>query len=42
MNRRLPIEDAVSAGGVVWRRAAHGDFEIALCGRTSDNWWVLP
>ncbi len=42
MSRRLPIEDAVSAGGVVWRRAAGGDIEIALCGRTSDNSWMLP
>lgn len=42
MKPRLPIEDAVSAGGVVWRRDADGEFEVALCGRTSDNSWVLP
>lgn len=42
MSRRLPIEDAVSAGGVVWRRGDSSDFEVALCGRSSDNSWVLP
>jgi len=39
---RGPIRDAVSAGGVVWRRDASGEIEIALCGRTSDSLWVLP
>ena len=42
MNRRLPIEDAVSAGGVVWRRGAAGQIEVVLCGRNSDQTWVLP
>lgn len=38
--RRLPIEDAVSAGGVVWRRASDG-VEVVLCGR-ADGLRVLP
>jgi 8-oxo-dGTP pyrophosphatase MutT (NUDIX family) len=38
--RRLPIEDAVSAGGVVWRRGAAG-VEVVLCGR-NDGLRVLP
>jgi 8-oxo-dGTP pyrophosphatase MutT (NUDIX family) len=37
----LPIEDAVSAGGVVWRKGENG-IEVALCGRNSDGSWVLP
>lgn len=41
VSRRLPIQDAVSAGGVVWRRSTTG-FEVALCGRKSDRTWVLP
>lgn len=39
---RLPIEDVVSAGGVVWRRTAAGQVEIAICGRTGERLWVLP
>jgi 8-oxo-dGTP pyrophosphatase MutT (NUDIX family) len=42
VTRRLPIEDAVSAGGVVWRRGGSGQIEIALCGRTADQTWSLP
>lgn len=38
--RRLPIEDAVSAGGVVWRRDK-GLLEVVLCGRL-DGLRVLP
>lgn len=38
----LPIRDAVSAGGVVWRRAAGGQAEVVLCGRTAGNVWGLP
>ncbi len=38
--RRLPIEDTVSAGGVVWRRGA-GGVEVVLCGR-NDGLRVLP
>lgn len=40
-HRRLPIEDAVSAGGVVWRRGDDGATEVVLCGRR-DGVWVLP
>lgn len=39
--RRLPIEDVVSAGGVVWRQPPEGDVEVVLCGR-KDGVWVLP
>lgn len=38
--RRLPIEDTVSAGGVVWRRTPDG-LEVVLCGRL-DGLRVLP
>ena len=49
-----PIRDAVSAGGVVWRRVASGSVEVVLCGRTPEHalrsghgpretrLWVLP
>jgi 8-oxo-dGTP pyrophosphatase MutT (NUDIX family) len=38
---KLRTERAVSAGGVVWRRA--GDqIEVLLCGRHSDHLWALP
>jgi 8-oxo-dGTP pyrophosphatase MutT (NUDIX family) len=40
--RRLPIKDALSAGGVVWRRGPGDDIEVVLCGRLSDSLWVLP
>lgn len=39
---RLPVRDAVSAGGVVWRRGEDGAIEVALCGRTADKSWMLP
>lgn len=38
----LPVQDAVSAGGVVWRRTTAGDVEVVLCGRTADRVWGLP
>src|SRR5258708_30577107 len=41
-NGRPPIEDAVSAGGVVWRRLPEGRLEVVLCGRHSDAVWGLP
>lgn len=41
MNRALPIKDAVSAGGVVWRKSPAG-VEVVLCGRTADRLWGLP
>lgn len=42
MTAPLPIKDAVSAGGVVWRRDSHGRVEVVLCGRTAVNLWGLP
>ena len=39
---RRPVKDAVSAGGVVWRRSPAGEVEVVLCGRTSDKIWGLP
>ena len=37
----LRVEQAVSAGGVVYRRGDHG-IEIVLCGRTDERLWGLP
>lgn len=42
MGRRLPIQEAVSAGGVVWRRGAGERIEVVICGRRSDRIWGLP
>lgn len=42
MARRLPIQQAVSAGGVVWRRDADGRLEVVVCGRRADRVWGLP
>ena len=42
MNRRLPIQDAVSGGGVVWRRTGSDGIEVILCGRRVDGVWSLP
>ena len=38
----LPVKDAVSAGGVVWRRTDAGEVEIVLCGRRAEKIWGLP
>lgn len=38
---RAPIVDAVSAGGIVYRRGERG-VEIVICGRDSDGVWGLP
>ena len=35
------VEQAVSAGGVVYRRAEQG-VEIVLCGRVAEGLWALP
>jgi 8-oxo-dGTP pyrophosphatase MutT (NUDIX family) len=35
------VEQAVSAGGVVYRRGERG-IEIVLCGRTPEGLWALP
>lgn len=38
---RVPVRDAVSAGGVVLR--GQGDtLEVVLCGRQREQLWVLP
>lgn len=42
MASRLPIQQAVSAGGVVWRRSDAGKLEVVVCGRRSDRVWGLP
>lgn len=42
VSRQLPIQEAVSAGGVVWRRDPAGNIEVVLCGRRSANVWGLP
>lgn len=40
-NQKLPVQRAVSAGGVVYRRGPEG-VEVVLCGRTEDGVWGLP
>ncbi len=42
MTTDTPVRDAVSAGGVVWRRGTLDSVEIVLCGRTGDGLWCLP
>jgi len=42
MARRLPIQEAVSAGGVVWRRGVDERVEVVICGRRADRIWGLP
>jgi 8-oxo-dGTP pyrophosphatase MutT (NUDIX family) len=37
----LRVEEAVSAGGVVFRTGEHGR-EIVLCGREREGLWALP
>jgi 8-oxo-dGTP pyrophosphatase MutT (NUDIX family) len=37
----VPVEELVSAGGVVYRCGAQG-LEVVACGRTSDGVWGLP
>ncbi len=38
---RLPVRDAVAAGGVVVREL-YGRLEVAIAGRQSDGTWVFP
>lgn len=38
---RLPVQTAVSAGGVVYRQGPRG-MEVVLCGRDRDGVWGLP
>jgi 8-oxo-dGTP pyrophosphatase MutT (NUDIX family) len=40
-SKNLPVERAVSAGGVVYRRGQEG-IEVVLCGRTTEGIWGLP
>lgn len=40
--RRAPVEDALSAGGVVWRPSPSGPPEIAICVRGKDRRVSLP
>jgi len=40
-SKKLPVERAVSAGGVVHRRGREG-IEVVLCGRTTEGIWGLP
>lgn len=39
--RRMPVQRAVSAGGVAVRQGASGH-EVVICGRDSDGVWGLP
>ena len=41
MTRKSPVEQLVSAGGVVYRAGEDGT-EIVLCGRASPTLWALP
>lgn len=38
---RLPVRDAVAAGGVVLRGSESG-LEVVIAGRASDGMWVFP
>ena len=40
--RRLPVIDAVSAGGVVWRRDAAGGVEVVIGYQARERRWSLP
>lgn len=40
--RRLPVIDAVSAGGVVWRRGADGGIEVVIGYQADERRWGLP
>ena len=40
--RRLPVIDAVSAGGVVWRRDAGGGVEVVIGYQARERRWSLP
>lgn len=41
IERDLRVQQAVSAGGVVYRVGEHG-IEIVLCGRSHEGLWALP
>ncbi len=40
--RRLPVIDAVSAGGVVWRGDGDGGIEVVIGYQAKDRRWGLP
>lgn len=40
-SRGEPVEELVSAGGVVYRHGPQG-MEVVICGRTADGVWGLP
>ena len=40
--RAVRTERAVSAGGVVHRRAGDGRIEVVVCGRSKEGLWGLP
>ncbi len=40
--RRLPVVEAVSAGGVVWRRAPDGGVEVVIGFQAREERWGLP
>ncbi len=40
--RRLPVIDAVSAGGVVWRRDPEGGIEVVIGYEARERRWALP
>lgn len=42
MRRDGEVRDAVSAGGIVYRRTPAGGIEVVLCGRTPEKLWGLP
>ena len=41
IQRDLRVEEALSAGGVVYRTGDRGT-EVVLCGRTRERLWALP
>jgi 8-oxo-dGTP pyrophosphatase MutT (NUDIX family) len=40
--QRLRTEQAVSAGGAVYRRAEDGAIDVVICGRSREVLWALP
>jgi len=36
------MKEAVSAGGIVWRRGRQQRLEVVVCGRRQDRIWGLP
>lgn len=40
--RRLPVIDAVSAGGVVWRRESDDGIEVVIGYEARERRWALP